>query len=160
MVKNNLKALLIHMIISVISIIIYFLFNMGQPSWASPEASKNNHNNMMILAVIIIAVAIILYYSFAKTYLINQGNIYKNLFSISLTIILGIFLWVVAFNADRIGPSNILLNSQLWQNYVMYNGYSLFLVYESGINNVYLFSLFSFMPPIAMLSGISRKKFR
>ena len=159
MVKNNLKALLIHMRISVISIIVYFLFNMGQPSWASPEAANNHHNNMMILAVIIIAVAIILYYSCAKKYLINQGSIYKNLFSSSLTIILGVFLWVVAFNTDRIGPSNILLNSQLWQNYVMFNGYSLFLVYESGINNVYLFLLFSFMPPIAMVSGVSRKKF-
>ena len=159
MVKNNLKALLIHMIISVISIIVYFLFNMGQPSWASEEAANNHHHNMMILAVIIIAVAVILYYSFAKTYLINQRSIYKNLFSSSLTIILGVFLWVVAFNTDRIGPSNILLNSQLWQNYVMFNGYSLFLVYESGINNVYLFLLFSFMPPIAMVSGVSRKKF-
>ena len=132
---------------------------MGQPSWASPEAANNHHNNMMILAVIIIAVAIILYYSCAKKYLINQGSIYKNLFSSSLTIILGVFLWVVAFNTDRIGPSNILLNSQLWQNYVMFNGYSLFLVYESGINNVDLFLLFSFMPPIAMVSGVSRKKF-
>jgi len=130
---------------------------LGQVKWASEEAARNHHNKMMVVAVILIAVAVILYFYFAKRLLINQGNIYKNLFSVSLTTILGIFLWVAAFNADRVGPSNILLNSQLWQYYAMYNGYSLSLVNEFGFNNEYAFLLFSFIPTIIMWTGIVRK---
>lgn len=158
LIKNNLKSLFLHITISIISIIVYICFNLGQVKWASEEAARNHHNKMMVVAVIIIAVAVILYFYFAKRLLINQGNIYKNLFSVSLTTILGVFLWVAAFNADRIGPSNILLNSQLWQNYAMYNGYSVFLVHESGINNVFVFLLFSFIPTIIMWTGIGRKR--
>ena len=158
MVKNNLKSLLMHITISIISVIVFFFFNMGQPKWASEEAARNHHNSMMVVAVIIIAVSVILYNSFAGIRLINQGNIYKNIFSVSLTAILGVLLWVVAFNTDRIGPINILLNSQLWQHYTTYNGYSLFFIRESGINNAYVFLIFSFMPTIAMGTGIGRKR--
>lgn len=131
---------------------------MVQAKWASEEAARNHHNNMIMVAVIIIVVAVVLYLLFAKACLINQGNIYKNLFSVSLTTILGVLLWVTAFNTDRIGPSNTLLNSQLWQHYVMYNGYSLFFIYESEINNVYVFLLFSFIPAITMGTGLVRKR--
>ena len=158
MIKNNLKSLLIHISISIISIIVFFLFNMAQPKWATEEAARNHHNSMMVVSIIVIAVAVILYYSFAGIRLTNQGNIYKNLFSVSFTAILGVFLWGVAFHTDRIGPSNILLNSQLWEQYTTYNGYSLFFISESGINNVYVFLLFSFIPTIAMWTGLGRKR--
>jgi heme/copper-type cytochrome/quinol oxidase subunit 2 len=147
----------LHITISIISIIVYFFFNSGQPKWASEEAARNHHNNMMIVSVIIIAVAIFLYFSFARRSLINQGTIYNNLFSVSLTAILGVLLWAVAFSIVRIGPSNILLNSQLWQNYAMYNGYSLFFIYESGINNAYVFLIFSLIPTITMGIGVGKK---
>ncbi|MEK6265919.1 MAG: hypothetical protein N2B06_14300 [Clostridium sp.] len=131
---------------------------MSQAKWATEEAARNHHTSMMVVSVIMIAVAAILYYSFAGIRLIKQGNIYKNLFSVSLTAILGVLLWAVAFNTDRIGPSTILLNSQLWQHYTTYNGYSLFFISESGINNVYVFLLFSFMPTITMATGLGRKR--
>ena len=158
MVKNNLKSLLVHITISIFSMILYFLFNMAQAKWASEEAARNHHYNMMFVAVTIIAVAVILYYLLGSARLINQGNIYKNLFSVSLIAILGIILWANAFNTDRIGPSNHLLNSQLWEYYTMYNGYSFFLINESEINNSYVFLLFSFIPTIAMWIGITRKR--
>lgn len=160
LIKNNLKSLFIHIAISLTSLIVFFYFNMGQPKWASEEAARNHHNNMMAVAFIIIAVAVVLYYSLAGKRLINQGDTYKNLFSVSLVGILGVVLWIVAFNGDRIGPSNILLNSQLWERYYMYNGYSFFLIDESGINSAYLFLLFSFIPTISMWAGIQKKESR
>ena len=158
MIKNNLKSLLIHIVISIPSLIVFFFFSMGQPKWASEEAARNHHNNMIFIAVIMIAVAVFLYYSLAGKRLANQESTFKNLLSVSLTGILGIILWIVAFNSDKIGPSNILLNSQLWEQYNMYNGYSFFLIHESEINNVYVSLLASFIPTIAMWAGINRER--
>ncbi|MGH4140502.1 hypothetical protein [Clostridium sp.] len=154
MVKNNLKSLLIHIIVSIISMFVFIIFNMAQAKWASEAAARNHHYNMMFVAVITIAVAVISYYLLARKHLINQGTVYNNLFSVSLTLILGVLLWANAFTMDRIGPSNHLLNSQLWQHYTMYNGYSFFILNETGNNNPYVFLIFNFMPFMAMLSGI------
>lgn len=158
MIKNNLKSLLIHIAISIPSLIVMFYFNMRQIKWDSPEGARNHHNSMMFIAVIMIAVAVFLYYSLAGKHLTNQGSKYKNLLSVSLTGIVGVVLWIVAFNADRIGPSNILLNSHLWERYNMYNGFSFFLIHESEINNAYVFLVSSFIPTIAMWVGIQRKR--
>ena len=160
MIKNNLKALLIHIAIGIPSLIIFFFFviGQGQPKWASVEAARNHHNSMMFISVIVIAVAVFLYYSLAGKHLTNQGSKYKNLLSVSLVGIVGVVLWIVAFNADKIGPSNILSNSQLWERYNMYNGYSFFLIYESEVNNTYVFLISSFIPTIAMWAGIQRKR--
>lgn len=130
---------------------------MGQPKWASEEAANKHHYSMMFISVIIIVVAVYLYYSLAGKRLTNQGSKCKNLLSVSLTGIVGIVLWAVAFNGDRIGPSNILLNSHLWERYNMYNGYSFFLIYESEINNAYVFLVSSFIPTIAMWFGVQKQ---
>ena len=158
MIKNNLKSLLIHIAISIPSLIVMFFFVMGQPKWASEEAANKHHISMMFIAVIMIAVAVFLYYSLAGKHLTNQGSKYRNLLSVSLTGIVGVVLWIVAFNADKIGPSNILLNSHLWERYNMYNGYSFFLIHESEINNAYVFLISSFIPTIVMWVGIQRKR--
>ena len=160
MIKNNLKSLLIHIAISIPSLIVFFFFviGQGQPKWASAEAARKHHNSMMFIAVIMIAVAVFLYYSLAAKHLTNQGSKYKNLLSVSLTGIVGVVLWIVAFNADKIGASNISLNSHLWERHNMYNGYSFFLILESEINNAYVFLISSFIPTIAMWVGIQRKR--
>lgn len=146
------------MTISIACMFVFLLFNAGQPKWASEEAYIKYHNTMMGVAVIIIGVTTILYYLLAKKHLIKQKSLYKNLFSVSLTIILSIFLWVYAFNIDRVGPSNHLLNSHLWERYCMYNGYSFFYIHESENNNPYTFLMFSIMPTIAMWVGLQRKR--
>lgn len=157
MIKNNLKSFLIHVTISAISILVYMIFLTGQPKFASAEAARNFHNSRMFLSITMIAVSAILYYLLGRKHLTSQRSIYKNLFSVSLPLIFGALLWANAFNIDRIGPSNHLLNSGLWQFYTTYNGYSLFFLYESSINNPYVFLLFSFIPTIAMWTGIQRK---
>ena len=133
---------------------------MGQVKWATEEAARNHHYRMMFVAIAIIAVAVIFYYNLASTRLTNRGSIYKNLFSVSIIAILGFCFWANAFNIDRIGPSNRLLNSHLWENYAIFNGYSFFFISEAEVNNAYIFLLFSFIPTIAMWIGMNRKKIR
>ena len=133
------------------------MFFTVQASWVSEEAARSHHNRMMFLSISMIVIAAILYYLLGKKYLISQGSKYKDLFSVSLVTILGVLLWVNAFNVDRVGPSNVLLNSGLWQFYSIYNGYSLFFLDESGSNNPFVFLFFSFIPTAAIWIGILRK---
>jgi hypothetical protein len=130
--------------------IIFYIFNASTPKWVSEEAANRHHYKMLFMAVVLVLLAIALYYAVGKKFLTNQGSIFKNLLSVSITAFIGIFLWVMAFNIDLTGPSNSLLNSELWQVYYMYNGYSLFLINEWGINNQYLFLLSSFIPSVTM----------
>ena len=157
MIKNNLKALLIHAVISISSIFVFMLGFASQASWVSEEAARNHHNRMMSLSITMIVIAAILYYLLGRKHLISQGSKCKDLFSVSLVAILGACLWANAFNVDRFGPSNVLMNSGLWQFYSMYNGYSVFFLDESGSNNPYVFLFFSFIPTIAMWTGVLRK---
>lgn len=154
MVKNNLKSLVLHILISITSIIIFLTFYTSTPKWVSEEAARR-HQFMVVIPVLL---AIALYYAVGKKFLTNQGSIFKNLLSVSITAIIGIFLWVMAFNIDLTGPSNSLLNSELWQVYYMYNGYSLFLINEWGINNQYLFLLSSFIPSATMALSMSKNR--
>lgn len=154
LIKNNLKAFLIHLTISISSVLVFMIFFTAQAKWVSDEAARNHHISMVLLSIIMIVIAVIFYHSLGRKYLISQGSKYKDLFSVSLIAILGVLLWANAFNIDRFSPSNVLLNSGLWQFYGMYNGYSLFFLDESGSNNPYIFLFFSFIPTIAMWTGI------
>lgn len=157
MIKSNVKAFLIHIVISIISVVVFIIFNSTQVKWASKEAANQHHYSMMIVASTVIVVACILYYFLAQKLLTYQGSIYRNFLAASLTAILGVFIWIAAFNINLTGLSNYLLNSELWQFYSMYNGYSLFFLSESGINNSYIYLFFSFLPTIAMAIGMQRK---
>lgn len=157
-VKNNLKSLLIHVIISILSIIIFIVFGSSQAKWVSEEAARRHHNYMMIFALTLIAVALILYYLLGRKLLIKQGSIYKNLISTILTGIIGILIWVIAFSLDFTANGGYLLNSDVWQLYSSYNGYSSFFLYESSNNNHYVFLLFSFLPTITMSLGMLKKE--
>lgn len=94
MVKNNLKALLIHIIISFFTIF-SLLFTMGTAKWASEEAAIKHHNHMMLVRTTIIVIALILYYLSGIIFLTIQENIVKNLPSAILIIIIGPFIWVI-----------------------------------------------------------------
>ena len=157
LIKNNLKSFLIHVSISSISVLVFMIFFTAQAKWVSEEAARNHHISMMFLSIAMIIVATFSYYSLGRKYLISEGSKYKDLFSVSLVTILGVLLWVNAFNIDRFDPSNVLANSGSWQFYSMNIGYSLFFIDESGSNNPYIFLLFSFIPTIAMWTGILKK---
>mgnify|MGYP006991969438 CR=1 FL=1 len=106
--RNNIKSLLFHIVISILSILIYFPFNLGQPKWVSEEAAINHHNKMMIVAFLIFTSAVILYFLIGRLILVSEGSLRKNLSAVSLPAKLGIFIWIIAFVIDRFGPSDAL----------------------------------------------------
>jgi cytochrome bd-type quinol oxidase subunit 2 len=158
LIKNNLKSLLIHITLSVLFIFTFTIFFAAQPKWDSEEAARNYHNIMLVISIIMLVIAPILYNYLGKRHLKKQENLYKNLFSVSLPAIVGVVLWVYAFNIDKIGPSNQLLNSEFWRLYSMFNGYSVPFIDVSESDNPYLFLVFSFIPTLCMWTGLQRKK--
>jgi hypothetical protein len=158
MVKNNIKSLLIHVMISIISVILFIAFNSSTAKWVSEEAARKHHYYMMFVAIAFLVVSIFLYNLLGRILLINKGSIYKNLVATGLTAIIGTFLWIIAFSMDLTGPSNYLLNSELWQFYSAYNGYCLFFLNESQNNNQYIYLLFTFIPTLAMGSGMLKNQ--
>jgi hypothetical protein len=157
LIKNNLKSFLMHIAISIISVILFIFFGTSQVKWASEEAAKQHQYSMIIVSFAVIVAVCLLYYFLAKKFLAYQGSIYKNFLANSLIALVGVSLWIVAFNINMTGAGGDLLNSELWQLYSMYNGYSLFFLNTSGINNPYMFLLFSFVPTIVMGVGMQRK---
>lgn len=156
MIINNIKFLLAHVLISILSIIIFMIFHISTAKWISEEAANNHHINMLIIAIIIIIVALFLYYYFSKVFLINQGSNFKNIMSFSLTALIGIVLWLAAYSIDLTNGTKILLNSQFWRLYSLYYGYCLFFVDEAVISSPYIMLIFWSLPILAIWFGIRK----
>jgi hypothetical protein len=159
LIKNNLKALFIHLTISFICFNVFLAFiSSGQPKWVSEEAALSHHYTMILVGVIMIAISVALYYFLGRKFLANKGSSLISLCSTTLPAILGIFLWIIAFSMASSGPGGSLLNSELWGFYTVYNGYSTLFLNEVRSNNPYLYLLFCFIPTIAMWIGLLRKR--
>jgi hypothetical protein len=154
MIKNNIKSIFIHIVISILSLITYIPFHVSAVKWVSEEAAMKHHISMLFIAITIIIAALFLYYFFGGMLLINQESNFKNIFSVSITVLIGIFLWFTAFNIDLTGGTKILLNSELWQLYTLYYSYCLFFVDEASIGTAYIMLVFCVLPILAMLLGI------
>lgn len=150
-VKNNLKSLVIHIIINFLSIIIFISFGgFLTAKWHTEEAAIRHHNYIMTLSITWIIVAFFIYFLLSIKFLANLKSIYKNLLSTILIVIIGILIWVIALSHGINVSNGYLLNSKPWQLYAIYNMYSSLFLDESGINNQYLFLLFSFLPMVSM----------
>lgn len=154
MIKNNIRSLLIHVMISILAFIAYIPFHISVVKWASEEAAKNHHIIMISVAITIIVVALFLYYYFSVLFLKEQGSSFKNIISISITGVIGLFIWFIAFIMNLTEGANILLNSQVWQIYSLYYSYCLFLVDEAAVSIPYIMLVFCIMPILAMWVGI------
>ncbi|ERI91840.1 hypothetical protein HMPREF1982_02883 [Clostridiales bacterium oral taxon 876 str. F0540] len=157
MVKNNLKSLLIHIIISFLSLIVFIIFHSSAVKWASEESARRHHNFMMIIALILICGSILFYYYLSGRFCSKENNILNNLFSVSITAIVGIILWIIAFAIEPSGVGGQLLNFKLWVGYAAYNSYAMFLINEIRINNSYVLIVFSLVPTLVMYLGLKRK---
>lgn len=155
MVRNNLKSLLIHTVMSFLFIIIYLVFFSGTPKWASEEAANRHHILMMVISITELVIAFILYFLSGRNVLRMQGSLIKNLLSTILVAIFGAIIWVIAYIFD----SNILTISQskLWEIHSLYNGYSIHFIYEVDLN-IYIILQFSLLPSIALTLGIISKR--
>lgn len=157
MVKNNLKSLMSHIVISLLSLVVFMIFHSSAAKWASEESARRHHNFMVIISLIVICISLLLYYYSGRAFCTSGKGILNNITSFSAIAVIGIILWIIAFSIDPIGFGGNLLNSNLWFNYATYNNYSIFFLYETRINNPYIFLIFSLIPSIAMYLGMKRK---
>ncbi|MGG7142100.1 hypothetical protein ACQPVP_01350 [Clostridium nigeriense] len=156
MIKNNIKALLIHIVISIFSFIFSMLFHNSSAKWVSEEAANQHHVAMLRVSVLIIIVSLFLYYHFSRKFLTNQLSIIKNILSFSIIGLIGMVLWLTAFYTDLTSGTQILLNSELWQWYSLYYGYCMSLVYEITATNPYIMLVFGSLPIIVMCLGAKK----
>lgn len=158
MIKNNIKALIIHFAITFLCVV-FSMFGMASSAkWASEEAAQNHHFNMMVVALVILCCAILLYFFMSKRYCSKQKNIIYSFISVSLVAITGILFWASAFSRSPAGLGGRLLNSSIWENYSLYIGYSFMFLYEGGINNPYIFLIMCFVPSVVMSLGTRYKR--
>lgn len=156
MIKNNIKALLIHIVISILSFIFSLIFHNSSAKWVSEEAARQHHVSMLRASILVIIVSLLLYYHFSRKFLTNQLSIIKNILSLSIIGLIGIVLWLTSFCIDLTGETQILLNSGLWQLYTLYYGYCMSLVYEITSTNPYIMIVFGVLPIIVMYLGVKK----
>lgn len=155
MIINNFKSLMIHIFVSLISILLFFITNVlpGTPKWVTEEAYNAHKNKMTIISIVIIIIAVILYYSISRKILKKQGSTLKNILSVSVVAILGVFFWILAYIfAGSEGPGR----STLWQYYTLYNGYMVSLVENIEIKTMFILLLGTFVPSLVMSITITK----
>ena len=158
MIKNNIKALLIHIVISILSFIFFLILHNSSAKWASEEAARQHHVSMLQASILVIIVSLLLYYYLSRKFLINQLSIIKNILSLSIIGLIGIVLWVISFCIYLSEVTQILINSGLWQLYSLYYGYCMSLVYEITITNPYIMIVFGTLPIIFMYLGVKKSR--
>ena len=156
MIKNNIKALLIHIVISILSFIFSIIFHTSSAKWISEEAARQHHVSMLGVSILVIIVSLFLYYHFSRKFLTNQSSIIKNILSFSIIGLIGIVFWFAAFYIDLTETTQILINSGLWQLYSLYYGYCVSLVYEITTTNPYIMLVFGILPIIVMYVGVKK----
>ena len=154
MIKNNIKALSIHIVISIFSFIFSIIIHNSSAKWVSEEAARQHHVSMIQASILIIIVSLLLYYYLSRKFLTNQLSIIKNLLSFSIIGLIGIVLWLISFFINLTYGTQILLNSGSWQLYSLYYGYCISLVYEITTTNPYIMIIFGIFPIIFMYLGM------
>lgn len=145
MLKNNLKAFMIHVVISFICLLI---FDLAEELIYNVNASSYKDYVHLGTAFIIFIVAIFLYYTLSKKYL-KRISIKKDMLSLLLVTIIGAILWLISYNFMEDGFFKLY--------YQMYNAYSLPLFLVFNINNSYLTWIFAIIPGLLMYIGIQCK---
>lgn len=145
MLKNNLKAFMIHVVISFICLLIFDLA--GELIYNVNTSSYKDYIHL-VKALIIFIVAIFLYYTLSKKYL-EKFSIKKDMLSLLLVTIIGVSLWLISYN--------FMENGFLKLYYQMYNAYSLPLFSVFNIKNSYLAGVFVIIPSLLMYIGIQCK---
>lgn len=156
MIKNNIKALLIHIVISILSFISSLIIHTSSAKWVSEEASRQHHTSMILASILVTIVSLLLYYYLSRKFLTNQLSIIKNILSLSIIGLIALVLWLISFCIYLTEGIQILLNSGLWQLYSLYYGYCMSLFYEITITNPCVMILFGTLPIIVMYLGMKK----
>ncbi|MCK8058201.1 MULTISPECIES: hypothetical protein [unclassified Fusibacter] len=158
MILNNLKALIIHLAVCLVSIIIYRMFHSVQIDWVSAHFEQRHHLIMIATACVSVLIAISLYYICANRLLAKQDSLPKAFMSTGFVAAAGAVFWLNAVSFNFLSVGGTIFNSKLWMFYGFYNMHSFYLIDEFSIENAYVLLIFSLLPSVAMGFGLHHKK--
>lgn len=151
-VKNNIKALLLHIIILVVSFIILTIF-----VTTGPTLGKYTTN---IVTRSILAIVLILFYIISGTFLdLNKNRIY-DFFTGSIVGIIGIGIWLYTFSIT--GKNLIYIPKELSEYWILMNLYNVpftMVYFLLEISQTPLLLLFTnLLPSFLMGCGLKLKR--
>jgi membrane protein implicated in regulation of membrane protease activity len=156
MIKNNLRAMFIHLGISLVAIAVSMSFGTSTAKWVSEEAARAHKMQIIFMSLVVLGIALFLYYYFAKKFLSRHEDRLKNILSVSSPALIGILFWIILAISHGLGDG--FLNNESWFVYGLYNGYGLWSVWNLGLSSPLLLLLLSVLPSIFMTAGISAKE--
>jgi len=156
MLKNNVKALIIHIFVNVISVFLYYMLaiNVGVAEWVS-EAAYNVHiDKMVMIGLVIVLMAFALYYIGGRVFLRDQGWLWKNILSVSSVFIIGFIWWLMILPLSNL---EVFSKANVWQTFSMYTSYMLTLIDYLEVDIPILLLLSLMLSTLLMVLGIKKK---
>lgn len=116
MISNNLKALSWYCFLQFLTFFSEFFIGFDSSLPKSTQEGVARINFQQSKTLIIFVVVIILYYIFARLFLKDQGSRVKNIISVSLIFVLGLFLSIrMSLGYYNFGPLNFLYGKSTFQ---------------------------------------------
>jgi len=157
LVRNNIRALIAHLAVSLLSFGVYFgaHISTGFIKYSNISSFEPFAGKMFFLSSLILVLAMSAYYYIGRHFLISLGGIGKNMKSVALTfyIGMGLFLLSVFFGGVNGFAVNTAFGS--WEWYLLFNAYALPIVFDFGIKNWVMLLTLSMLPSFVM--GLSMK---
>lgn len=149
MLMNNLKSLVIHIIISTSA----FIYTTGPYLGQSPSLfSRDSYlqEYPWTIYAVILASSLLMYYLLGRMFLEDQFSPSRNLLSVGLVPIIGMMLWTLLLVKYKASASFHLID---WKPYLIYIGYTTPLVYKY-IDGRHMLPFFSLVPAIILFFSI------
>lgn len=163
MVRNNIRALGAHLVVSIVSFSIFFgaHISKGFLKYSDLANFEPFHGKMFFLSSAIFLLSMSAYYYIGRHFLSSLGGIAKNMKSVALTFYIGVSLYLLSMFFG--GISGLVVNTAFgsWEWYLLFNAYALPLVFDFGIKNwimlLFLCVLPSFVMGMSMKIGVGKK---
>ena len=156
MLTNNVKALIIHIFVNIISVFLYYILaiNVGVAEWVSEATYKAHVDKMVMIGLVIVLMAFALYFMGGKLFLRDQGRLWKNISSVSSVFIIGFIWWLMILPLSNL---EVFSKVNVWQTFSIYTSYMLTLIdyLEADIPILLLLSLM--LSTLFMVLGIKKK---
>ncbi|MCA0386339.1 MAG: hypothetical protein LCH34_12150 [Firmicutes bacterium] len=156
MLKNNVKALTIHIFVNIISVLLYYMLviNVGVAEWVSEAAYKAHVDKMVIIGLVIALLAFALYFIGGRLFLRDQGRIWKNVLSVSSVFFLGFIWWLMILPLSNL---EVFSKANVWQTFSIYTSYMLTLIDYLEADIPILLLLCLMLSTLFMVLGIKKK---
>lgn len=151
MLGNNVKAFIIHLVISIGA---YFYTEMHLSTENPIDTLQGNAPQPEVLCLVVFAGSVALYIFWSSYFLNPRSSIKCNIYSIILTPAAGLVMWAVIMVC--LGFPNAI-DRKPWMPYMLYTGYMTPIIRER-LQSPWLLPIFSLLPALFTYIGLNMKK--